>query len=203
MSRQRLPWEFLKSPTKVGAVVPSSQGLVSEMVAGSGIESARVLVELGPGSGALTRVIEEIRPPESTFFAVERSPQMAAGLRRRFPQLDLAVASAEHLEQMVAERTPEPVDCVFSNLPWSGFSDTLQDRILRSILAVLNPSGTLTTYAYIHVRLLPSARRFATKLEGLFSSVKRSRVVWPNLPPAFVYRCRQPRVASGPGDGVR
>jgi phospholipid N-methyltransferase len=54
---------------------------------------------------------------------------------------------------------------------------------------VLAPGGQFATFAYWQGMLLPAAWRFSRRLHRTFSSVQRSRTVWRNLPPAFVYRC--------------
>ena len=58
------------------------------------------------------------------------------------------------------------------------------------VLASLAPDGMFTTFTYVHAFWLPRARRFRHRLECFFAEVKTSRIVWRNVPPAFVYRCR-------------
>jgi phospholipid N-methyltransferase len=62
---------------------------------------------------------------------------------------------------------------------------------MHPILDNLNDGGYFTTFAYIQGVFIPSARRFRKFLSESFSSVETSRVIWSNLPPAFVYRCRK------------
>ncbi|MEU8139852.1 hypothetical protein [Streptodolium elevatio] len=52
----------------------------------------------------------------------------------------------------------------------------------------LTPAGRMTTFAYGHAAWMPTARRFAAELSASFGTVERTRTVWRNLPPAFVYR---------------
>jgi phospholipid N-methyltransferase len=85
-----------------------------------------------------------------------------------------------------------------SGLPWAGFAATRQTRILDAVVASLRPGGWFTTFAYVHAAGWPPGRRFRRLLEARFSEVERSRVVWKNLPPAFVYRCRE----AGPGSSI-
>ena len=62
---------------------------------------------------------------------------------------------------------------------------------MKAVLARLSPGGHFATFAYLQGLLLPAGMRFAGLLEDSFGSVQRSRTVWRNLPPAFVYRCRK------------
>jgi phospholipid N-methyltransferase len=83
------------------------------------------------------------------------------------------------------------VDCIISGLPWASFSESLQDQCLAGILEVLKPGGQFVTFAYLQGLLLPAGLRFRAKLKRYFSDVTKSKIVWRNLPPAFVYRCRR------------
>jgi phospholipid N-methyltransferase len=58
-------------------------------------------------------------------------------------------------------------------------------------LECLSPKGVFTTFAYAHAYWLPTAVRFRKRLKAHFGSVKTSRLVWRNVPPAYVYRCRR------------
>jgi phospholipid N-methyltransferase len=181
--------EFLRDPRHVGAVAASSPHLAREICSHIGLETARRVVELGPGTGAFTAEILRRLAPGARLVAVERNPAFAEDLRRRWPQLDVAGGSAEDLASLVAGRLDGPADCVICGLPWSVFAEALQDQILHQIRSVLRPGGLFTTFAYLQGLALPGGRRFAGKLGGHFRRVRRSRVVWRNLPPAFAYRC--------------
>jgi phospholipid N-methyltransferase len=83
------------------------------------------------------------------------------------------------------------VDCIVSGLPWAAFPAALQVKILDEMMLVLKPGGKFVTFAYLHGLPLPPARKFRALLPRYFTSVGKSPVVWLNLPPAFVYRCRR------------
>ncbi len=78
-------------------------------------------------------------------------------------------------------------DRIISSLPWSTFSDDLQDDLMETIMNVLNPGGKFLTYAYLPGLIFPSAIRFRKKLHEKFDKVSRSEIVWTNFPPAFIY----------------
>ena len=65
-----------------------------------------------------------------------------------------------------------------------------QQEILENVLASLRPGGCFTTFAYLQGLMLPAGRRFRKRLCEIFDKVETTPVVWRNLPPAFVYRCR-------------
>jgi phospholipid N-methyltransferase len=182
---------FLRNPLAVGAVLPSSAALARAMLADCDLEHARLVVELGPGTGAFTRLILDRVGSQTAFFVMELDANSAARLQARFPGLEVHHESAERLAAHV-ERHGLKADCVVSGLPWANMSAALQGRVLEAIVGCLSEGGVFTSFAYAHAWRLPGSRRFRDLLLRRFQSVRVSSVVWRNFPPAFVYRCRRP-----------
>jgi phospholipid N-methyltransferase len=183
----------LRNPGKVGAVAPTSEGmaeLLTRIVPRSGTP---VVVELGPGTGAVTGVIDNRLPPGARHVAVEVDPAMAAFLQRTHPGLEVIEGDAVKLGALLAEHGVEHADAVVSGLPWSLFDDETQVSILAQIADVVGSEGAFTTFAYRHGLVLSAARRFRRTLHETFEEVLVTATVWRNLPPAFVYVCRRPR----------
>ncbi len=181
--------EFLRGPTRVGAIAPSSRWLARTMVESGGIQEADTVVELGPGTGSFTRAILQAISPSATFFVLEINAEFARSLRQRFPELTVHNDSAEKLPEYLARHGKSAVDCVLSGLPWASLPMAVQEKVMAAVVESLRPGGTFATFAYLHALCLPNARRFRERLERAFTKVELSPVVWMNLPPAFVYRC--------------
>lgn len=184
---------FIREPASVGALSPSSRELARAMIEGFDLKHAGVIVELGAGTGAFTGLILNRIGKNTKFFAMELDRIYARGLKRRFPELTVYNDSAERMLDYLALHENAKADYIVSGLPWANIPFDTQERILEAILASLAPQGVFTTFAYLHARWLPKARRFRSSLEERFSRVDTSRVIWRNLPPAFVYRCRRPK----------
>jgi len=180
---------FLRHPQAVGAIAPSSRHLAREMVGHLDASVPATIVELGPGTGSFTRAIEEKLHRDSLFLALELNESFAANLAPRFPRATIIHDSAEHIGKHLRAHDREHADAILCGLPWAGFPVDLQNRIMTSVIDALRPGGVFTTFAYIHAAWLPPARKFRRWLESHFPSVTTSRIVWRNLPPAFVYRC--------------
>lgn len=181
--------EFMRRPTRVGAIAPSSRWLARTMAEIDHLPEADTVVELGPGTGSFTRAILDRLAPTTTFFALEINTEFAERLRRRFPDLTVHNDSAEKLPEYLERHGKSAVDCVLSGLPWASLPMTVQENVMSAVVDSLRPGGTFATFAYLHALYLPNARRFRERLEGLFTKVELSPVVWRNLPPAFVYKC--------------
>jgi phospholipid N-methyltransferase len=63
--------------------------------------------------------------------------------------------------------------------------------LLDATVGALRSGGRFATFAYTHAARMPRARKFRDLLESRFTSVTTSPIVWRNVPPAFVYRCRK------------
>jgi phospholipid N-methyltransferase len=188
--------EFARTPLSVGAIAPSSTTL-SRLICGAVPETGDpVVVELGPGTGAFTQMIQTRLGGRGHHLAIEVSPVFAARLSARFPDVDVAVADAAHLADLLAQRGHPAADVIVSGLPWANFPAERQSEILAAATGVLAPGGSFGTFAYIHSVWAPPARRLRNDLRNAFEEVVVGRTVWRNLPPALVYHARRPRVAS-------
>jgi phosphatidylethanolamine/phosphatidyl-N-methylethanolamine N-methyltransferase len=183
----------LRRPSTMGAVAPSSQRLASVLCSIVPRDGTPTVVELGPGTGAVSAVIAQRLPPGARHLAVELDPDMVAYLRRARPGLEVVPGDARELGTLLVEHGVDRVDAVICGLPWSLFSDDAQTDILGEISRAIGDTGAFTTFAYVQGMALPAARRFRATLRATFDEVLVSSTVWRNVPPAFVYVCRRPR----------
>lgn len=184
---------WIKHPIETGALAPSSRQLAKEMCDSMGITENSVVIELGPGTGPFTEEIFSRMNGKGTYIGFELSPDFIKLLKARFPEHenDFVRRSAESIRDVLEERglRAKDVDCVISGLPWAIFTKDLQRRILDEVATVLKPGGKFATFAYLQGIILPAGQSFRSLLNKVFSNVERSKIVWKNLPPAFVYRC--------------
>ena len=182
---------FLRHPIATGAIAPSSFHLAKEMVNWVDWNDVNVCVEFGPGTGAFTPSILESMKEGTRFLAVELNEKFAATMTRKFPHVETICRSVADIEEICDERAVAQIDCIMCGLPWAAFSANLQHRLLNAVLSRMSDSGYFATFAYLQGTILPAGVRFAELLQESFGEVRRSRTVWRNLPPAFVYRCRK------------
>ena len=182
---------FVKRPFDTGSITPSSERLAREMVKGMELGQAQTVVELGPGTGVFTGLIHGLLAEDACFLCFEINREMADALSRRFPGVRVVNDSVENLDHHLQAAGRSMVDAAISGLPWAAFSAARQTTLLDATVKALRPGGRFATFAYPHAAWLPTGRRFRELLDSRFAEVEASPVVWRNVPPAFVYRCRK------------
>ncbi len=191
IGRAALLRRFLRHPMQVGSCWPSSRALCAMLSRDIGVERARLVVELGPGTGVVTRELLSRLPDAGRLHAVELDESLCRMLREHFPGLRVHHASASRLSDILRdERLPLP-DVIVSGLPWAIFPESLQRELLSAIRDNLSTEGWFATFTYLQGRMMPAGIRFRRILGEYFPTITTSPVVWRNLPPAFVYRCRK------------
>jgi phosphatidylethanolamine/phosphatidyl-N-methylethanolamine N-methyltransferase len=185
----RFAVEFIKTPRTTGAIAPSSRALAERMLEGLDLNSASAVCEFGPGTGSFTELILERIGAKTKFFAIEKSPAMVDALRLRFPQLRVYQESIVDVDKCCQSEGVDALDAVICGLPWASFDASFQEAGLAATCRALKPGGRFVTFAYSIGTWLPAGWRFARTVRRHFTTVTKSKVVWTNLPPAFVYRC--------------
>ena len=179
---------MLRHPLKTGAIAPSSPYLAKEMLRHWPQEVGQVVVEFGTGTGAITSLINE-RLQGQQFLGFELNPDFIALLQKKWPHLPIIPRSAADLLDEMSKRKIHGAHLIVSGLPWSIFSDNLQNSILSATAEALTTDGVFSTFAYVHALKLKQARAFTDKLTQHFEKVNTSKVIWRNLPPAIIYHC--------------
>ena len=180
--------KFLRHGTAIASFAPSSPWLSRLTVRNIAWDRARTLVELGAGTGPITRQIAERAHPNCHVLVLERDPDFARLLRERFidsSNLEIVHGDVADLTAILLERGIPSVDHVISGLPVPSFPRDLQHSLFQTVARVLSPDGTfnqLTEIPWLYRRLY----------QRHFEDVQF--VLEPrNLPPAGTYFCRRPR----------
>ena len=187
MSSLTFAKQALKNWKDVGAIAPSSPRLGARMAEVAEVWRAQRVVELGPGTGALTAPILDALPHDSQYLGLELNDHFVQDLRTRHPGHHFENAAAQEFDFTSLWPDDATFDVVISGLPWTSFPDNLQTDILDHVLPRLRPGGRFATFAYWGFHHLPSGRRFRNLLHSRLVGVESSRILWGNLPPAFIY----------------
>jgi phospholipid N-methyltransferase len=177
---------FLTHPRQVGAVFPTSRRAVRDMLDLAPLEDARLVVELGAGTGVYTRELLRRLRPDASLLAFEIDPKLSGALSAEIddPRLRLLTASAEEVEDHL---DGAGVDVLVSALPFTSLPPVVRRQVLDTCPAILAPGGVMLVLQYSPL--------IKNELERRFASVER-RLSPLNLPPAFLFRCTTPVAAS-------
>lgn len=179
---------YFASPKHVGALTPSSRGLAERITDAACVGEADAVIEFGPGTGAFTEVISRRIRSGAKFFAMEINEEFVHACQERCPGVKIFHDSAANARRYMDEMGLEYCDCIVSGLPFANFENDLQDNLLDTAYGLLRPGGIFVTFTYFFSPYMPRGRRFRRRLEGRFSKVEKTGIVWSNVPPAFAYR---------------
>jgi len=195
MSLKTFVAEALIDFPTVAAISPSSSYLATAMLEPLTLARTRVALELGAGTGAITRALLEQLPPDATLLVFEINPRFFDCLQRSIsdPRMILINSSAENLDSELNRRGIQKVDAVISSLGLAFMPDRKRQALFQRLSPFLHPGSVLTQFQYIHGLQYVRGRLCRLNLRPLlnryFGSV-RSRIIWRNLPPAFVFTCQ-------------
>ena len=199
--------QFRQRFETTGAIAPSSRFLASAMTRPmrEANKPLRVL-EVGPGTGAVTRKIVTLLGPEDRFDLVELNETFAALLQDRFKtHADYRrVAEQSQVHVFPIEDFPhdKPYDFIISGLPLNNFPPDLVRRIFGVFFDLLAPGGVLSYFEYMYVRPIRKVvtrgsekTRITSIDDSMQGHCDRCRIrrdnIWINVPPAWVQHLRK------------
>lgn len=181
--RLRFLRAFVANPRQVGAILPTSRFAVRDMLDLADVPGARLVIELGAGTGSQTKEILARLGADARLVAVEIDPRLAKIIEERFddPRLTVIQDSAEHLAEHLDGATADVLVCA---LPFTSFETGLRRRILDVLPRLVAPAGIALVIQYSPL--------IQGELRRRFGSVRRRISPW-NVPPAFLFACAQPQ----------
>jgi len=165
----------------VGALLPTSQRAVSDMLDMARVGDADLIVEFGAGSGVYTHELLRRMGPDARLIAFEVDPSLVARVQAETddPRLQLVAGSAEDVEQYL---NGAKVDILVSALPFTSLPGAVRRRVLDLSPEILTPRGVMLVLQY--------SPFIQSELRQRFANVER-RISPMNVPPAFLFRCSQ------------
>jgi phospholipid N-methyltransferase len=198
--------EFRRQYRNTGSILPSSRALgralVSEIRRQPG---PRRILEVGPGTGAVTAEIVRLLRPDDRLDIVEINEQFIQVLRRRLAEEPLFQRQCERIRLMHAplqEVAGEGVyDFMVSGLPLNNFPLSLVRDIFHAYRRLLKPEGVLSYFEYLAIREIKGmfvGRREKRRLHVLGRVFERTTRryqiredrVFLNVPPAVARHLR-------------
>lgn len=177
-------WQWVRSPKEIGAIFPSGSSLAHTMAAQVPVIDNGVVLELGAGTGAITKALLQAGICSSQLLIVEKNPSMADTLRQRFPGVSIVQEDVTRLSRIVRnERSMHKIKTIVSGLPMLFFDSRKQYVILRQAFSLLAFGGSFIQFTYG-----PTPPVSKQVLARLGIEARRVSFVWCNRPPAVVWR---------------
>lgn len=183
--------ETIKNFQATGSVIPSSRKLTKQILKEADIKNRKVIVEFGPGTGVFTKKILKEKSPEALYFAIELNEEFALLTQKKCKDAIVYNDTATNLAKYLEKHNVKECDCIISGLPFANFCDGLQEDILQAVKDNLSNDGVFVTFAYNVGLLRKAGKSFRKKLPKFFGHVKRSKTIWNNVPPAFIYNVKK------------
>lgn len=181
-----------RHPSTIGAVLPTSSYVAEAIVNVLPSTGSPTVLELGPGTGALSDAIHHRLDSQARHIAVELDPEMVRYLRKAKPWLHILEGDARDLNKLLETVGITRVDAVISSIPWTLLDQEQQRTLLREAGKAMAPHGVFTAITYVTTLWRANTRAFTRALHDQFGEVLPRSAVWRNLPPARIYVCRRP-----------
>ncbi len=168
--------KFFRNPVGIGSVAASSRSL-GRLVARD-ITPEMAVLELGPGSGALTsHVLAKLKTPQQLTL-VESDEEFVRVCTERFPDSDVRHMDAE----ILLKNSPGRYDAIVSGIPFAALPAKTRQRMFQEVKNALKPGGIFVMFQY--------SLTSKNELKELFGNVTTRFTPW-NIPPAFAYTCEK------------
>lgn len=173
---------WIEKPITTGAVMPSSKVLARTMAAYVDPKSTGPVVELGPGTGAVTQALVDRGIDPARLVLVEFNPSFCRMLRARYPAATVVQGDAYRLRRLLETTLREPADAIVSGLPLVTKPMRTRVRLISEAMTLLRPGAPFVQFTYAMVPPIPKG------LNGI--RTEASPLIWLNLPPARVWTYR-------------
>ena len=120
-----------KDPRNIGALCPSSKYLASTMAKLIPKNDEGFIVDLGAGTGSVTKYLLEHGTVAERIISIERDPNLAAQLKKKFPLVNVVLGDAQDIESILENKK---IVAILSSLPLQ----TIPDPILQNIMLALS-----------------------------------------------------------------
>lgn len=174
--------KWLQAPLSVASVAPSSPRLARAM-ASCLPEREGLVIELGGGTGSITRALLHTGLNPAHLVVVERDPYFCRYLRQRFPEVKIICGDARCLAALITDLLHRySIRSVVSGLPILSMSAGIQHQLLEQSLELSENQGSFIQFSYA---LTSPVKKNVQKKLGLTS--RCVAYVWRNIPPAKVW----------------
>ncbi|MBV9969297.1 MAG: methyltransferase [Xanthobacteraceae bacterium] len=173
----------MEKPLATGAVTPSGKPLARAMASYVDPDLDGKVIELGPGTGAVTAALVEQGIDPERLVLIEFNPSFCRLLRARYPEATVVQGDAYAIRRFAGSLIRRPAAAVVSSLPLFTKPLKFRLRLVSDAFDLMHPGAPFIQFTYAVVPPIPK------ELEG--ATTECSERIWLNLPPARVWVYRQ------------
>ncbi|HWR73899.1 MAG TPA: hypothetical protein VN604_12075 [Nitrospirota bacterium] len=182
--------QYIRNAREIGAIGPDSPACVDRLLKSIPFGSARLIVEFGAASGAVTREILRRKRPWTQLICFEKNAFFYDALRKTLSGRNVFIVPDDVFDavSVLSSRFGLPersADCIISTLPCSSME--FADLLVKTILPLLKDKGVFVQY--MHTVSVLKGFRLRPILDRYFDRIE-SDVVIRSIPPALIYTCR-------------
>lgn len=176
---------FLKNPLKVGAIAPSSPELAAEMLQGIHPDDHNIVLELGVGTGAITKFLRDVIPSKESYLGLELDADLVNTLNVKYPDMNIVCGNAAEAYSIHSSSGLGKVRYVVCCLPFVSLPKDISGMVLVEIEKFMDEGCELRIFQYAHGYFLPPAIKLRESLKTRYGISRRSPLILKNVPPAF------------------
>src|SRR5690606_18092740 len=174
---------WIDGPKAVGAILPTSSVTARRMASVIDTGSGLPVLELGPGTGVITKAILKQGVKPADLYSIEYSQDFVDHLNTIFPEVNIIQGDAFDLDSALGEKKDQKFDCIISAVPMLNFPMDRRIQLVESLLSRIPRGRPLMQITYGPLPPVPAGC-------GTYS-VQPYDFVVRVVPPAqlWVYRC--------------
>ena len=176
---------FLKNPLKVGAIAPSSPELAVKMLDDIEPDENNVVLELGVGTGAITKFLQSKIPNKNSYLGIELDKDLVKNLNRNYEDLQIVCGNACDAYSIHKKSGLGRVRYIICCLPFVSLPNEVGERILGQVDRFMQKGCTFRTFQYAHGYYMPSAIKLREFMRERYGKSRRSKLIVKNVPPAY------------------
>jgi len=177
---------WVRSPFKIGGLLPSSRALARAMAVGVDVKKPGAVIELGAGTGVVTHALLQAGIAPGRLVVIERDEKLHAIMSSQFPHLNILCADAITLDTVLAGAGVTKINSIVSSLPLLSMPKAVRQAIEHQMATLIGHDGCIVQFTYGPTSPISAQQMHKYHLHG-----RRMKLVMANIPPAHVWVYRK------------
>ncbi|WP_421927954.1 phospholipid N-methyltransferase PmtA [Neoaquamicrobium sediminum] len=178
---------WIDKPRAVGSIVPTSSVTARKMATVVNPESGLPVLELGPGTGVITKAILEAGVKPENLWSIEYSPDFVEHLRVNYPGVNVIHGDAFDLDKTLGDKRDTVFDSVISGVPLLNFPVAQRIAYVESLLDRIPAGRPIVQLTYGPLSPVPPGKGNYT--------VAHFDFIIRNLPPTQLWLYSRPKAS--------